>query len=56
MEFASSLYSAVTSQFFELLASNIDRQFAARCKEITRKGMYADEYVYEIVEGAEEDS
>ena len=56
MEFASSLYSAVTSQFFDLLASNIDRQFAARCKEISRKGMYADEYTYERVEGAKEDS
>lgn len=35
MEFASALYSAVTSQFFEYLVAGIDTQFANRCAQIT---------------------
>lgn len=45
MEFANALYSAVTSQFFNLLCSSIDTQFSVRCAEITKDGLYADEFI-----------
>ena len=44
MEFASALYSTVTSRFFNYLCTSVDDQFSARCAEITGQGLYADEF------------
>lgn len=44
MEFANALYSAVTSKFFNFLCASVDDQFSTRCAEITRKGLYTEEF------------
>ena len=46
MEFNSYLFSALTRQFFDILVSQVDQEFADRCEEITKLGKYSDEYKY----------
>jgi ribosome-associated toxin RatA of RatAB toxin-antitoxin module len=53
MEFASPLYAAVTSQFFDFLASNIIQRFTGRCAEVTSEGRFLDEIRCDKVEGME---
>ena len=34
MEFANSMYAAVTRQFFDFLVSNINNRFQERCQTV----------------------
>ena len=47
MQFASSLYSSVTAQFFDLLVTNTNQQFEERCRLITQQGKYTSEYSFD---------
>ena len=46
MEFSSSIYSGITSKFFDFLIENINKQFEERCAELTRNGKYTDEIIF----------
>ena len=37
MEFANSMYAAVTRQFFDFLVSNINKKFQERCQTLDER-------------------
>ena len=51
MAFASPLYAAITSQFFDFLVKTTTTSFEERCTTITNERRYADEILFEPVEG-----
>ena len=56
MEFASAVYSGITSQFFDFLVDNINTQFEARCEELTKMDKYSEEIVFRIIKNDQMDS
>ena len=49
--FASPLYSAITSQFFDFLVKTTTNSFEERCTTITNERRYADEILFDPVRG-----